>query len=242
MTTVAMVEAMVDAMANGDFDDDDDDQDQDDDDQDGGNDCAPAIADDAGVGAGAEDGAGGAPDAPDATPDKWWTRDGSPDDPHRFRVRPPMSIEASKLVDLMLAGTPGDILSDAELTQACGKATAPGSPGYSPLRTATKFCEVAGVVWRRTYKAGEIKCLPAVEIVSTSGNDLKHVYRTTRRIGRRIGSVNVSELDEPHRRECRALCAQATTLAMFSASRTTKKFIARKIEKAVDMKRLLENW
>jgi hypothetical protein len=159
-----------------------------------------------------------------------------------FRVQPSYSVESAKLISKLKGGKPGDVLTDEELAEICGKRTGPNQPGYNYLQTAIKYCERQGIVWRRLREAGAIKCLESTEIVVSSRDDMQKTHRATKRIARRLGAVKPDELDNSGRVQFAAQMSQTMTIVAFSAEKVTKKLEARKTSEPFDVQRLLENW
>lgn len=159
----------------------------------------------------------------------------------RIEHIPGVSITSSRLIDRLKTGTPGDVITDEDLTSVCGKDTRPNGKGYSSLQTAIRYCEREhNVVWRRIKGADCIKCLEWSERLEQDNKYRRHIHRTAKRSVRVVNSIDTSELKPSDQREVNIRTAQMMTLASMSSADMRKKLEARDIQEPLDMPKLLE--
>ena len=151
------------------------------------------------------------------------------------------AVETGQLIDLLKGGVPGDIFTDEQMTETCGKDTRPNCAGYNYLRTAIRYCiDHHAVVWARIREAHSIKCLSASERTELGDSRRKHIHRASKRTMSVLAAVNIGDLDDEERISHHAMVAQMGTIAMFSSTGTQKKLVARKVSEKPDVQRLLE--
>ena len=106
-----------------------------------------------------------------------------------------------KLIDKLKDGKPGDVFTDVELAELCGKNTSPGGNGYPALQTAIRYCESDGVVWRRVPGERKISCQDSMGVLNLAKHTRKHVGRQMRGSGRRLRAVNPADLPNDQARQ-----------------------------------------
>lgn len=156
-----------------------------------------------------------------------------------------MSPETQRLIEKLKEGKPGDVLTDDELREVCGKNTRVGCEGYANLWSAIRHCDREhGVAWSRVRGAWCIKCLGATELQDEDDASNKSIHRKTKRDLRRlkIATTHTNGMDDAGRTQLNLRIAQKATMLMFSSSQTRKKLDARNITKPLDMNRLLDAW
>lgn len=152
------------------------------------------------------------------------------------------SLFTVKLIDRMKAGRPGDVLTDEQLAEACGRSCAPGGDGYGNLQSAIRACRREfRVVWRRIREGGAIRCLIAGEILSGAEADRGAWHRAAKRSADKLACADPSELDETGRKRLTTEMAMAGSVVLLSRPSTLKKLEARSISKPLDFERLLES-
>jgi len=160
----------------------------------------------------------------------------------RFDHIPRMSACTMRLIDVLKKGEPGDLLTDEQLSGACGRQTAVGGDGYNNLQTAIRYCKREhGLNWARQVGAGAVKCLNGKEGVVAGRYELGVVRRRSKRAVQTLqNATTLDDLDDQERSRCNALMSQHATLAIMAQSETTKKLAARNAANPVDPKRLLQ--
>ena len=152
-----------------------------------------------------------------------------------------MRLCTSKLVDLLKDGKAGDIVTDEQMEQACGRCTQVGGKGYQNLQTAIRHViQEYHVVWRRQEGANCIKCLGSEEIVQVVGNTRRNMERAAKRVLLIANSADVNQLDGSQKARLLALTAQFSAVPIFLHRDTTKKLEARQIGPLSDNKKLLD--
>lgn len=134
-----------------------------------------------------------------------------------------ISITTVKLIEVMKVGKIGNVLTDAQLTAACGKDTGVTGDGYANLQSAIRYVRRNhSLVWERVYKEHCIKCLGSFEIVGSTRRTQRKIHKAS---GVAIGKLKVADpnaLDDEKRKEYFAQIAQFGTLRQFSSVSTTK--------------------
>lgn len=155
-------------------------------------------------------------------------------------VRTNMSLFTVKLIECLRAGKVGDVLTDEKLSAICEKDVSPNGAGYTNLDSAKKYVEREyGLVWKRIYGEGCLKCIGAAEIVANLESEVRSAGRRMRRAADRSTLVDVSSLPEADRPAAYAVATQARMMAIFS-HRDTRKQLQREERVEVDSKKLLD--
>jgi hypothetical protein len=161
---------------------------------------------------------------------------------HPFRVRPGLCVESEILLRKLKDGKPGDVLTDAELTELCGFDTSPsGGKGYSNLHTAQDRCRREyGLNWQREIGMGSIRCLQSKETKDRlRDHGIRRVRRQARRMRIEALTVKPGDLTDEERREWRAQIAAFRLAEVMVTKRTEKKLLPYCGDARVDPKRLL---
>jgi hypothetical protein len=159
----------------------------------------------------------------------------------RWTSVPGFAPATAKLIEKLSAGTVGDVLTDEELTEVCGKDCAVEGDGRRYVLSAVKHVErVKGIVWRRMRGVGTVKCLEMNERIEVALCYRRHISKSSKRAARVISTISIDSIEDGKRPGLLALMAQLGALAMFSSPDTQKKMEARGIVSPPDSKRLLE--
>lgn len=156
----------------------------------------------------------------------------------RFTRQPKYSTRTSLLIERLNGGVPGDIATDAELSEIAGTNVREGM-GMSALRSAMRFCLLHGVVWQRVRGEGLIECLDADGKIAYSDGQFRGICRKAGVATQVLGSINRDELTESRRREFDARFVQAGTLFLFANGNTTRSLADRSVSKPVDQAAVL---
>jgi len=161
-------------------------------------------------------------------------------DVERFRMVAGLGVAASKLVARLKEGRVGEGLTDEELTRVAGKDTRVGGAGYGALMTAIRRCVAEGYVWKRLRGADCIKCLDGPEILEFGETTRKAIHRASKRMTKRLGTIERDSLDEAQRRQFDTQFATQSALAVCSSTTTRKRLEVRTVKPNVDPKALIE--
>lgn len=154
---------------------------------------------------------------------------------------PGIHFISSMLVDRLKSGKPGDVITDEEMRELCGKDTRPGGDGYCYLATAIKIClKEHRVVWKRTRGAWCIKCLVLEELLLVAKTNSVRIHKTAKKSIETMQTVSLDVIPEVKRPEYLARMAQFGTIAAFTKKDTQEKMIARNICQPFDVQKMLE--
>lgn len=160
-----------------------------------------------------------------------------------FGVARGMSPSTIAIVELLKAGKPGDVLTDAALTVACGRDTRPQGVGYANLQTAIgHVLKNHGVLWERERGANAIKCLVDREKVGSADKDRRHIQRKTKHAIRKLSSVDRKALTVSENSQVNAMTAQLSAVELFSRPETRKKLEAKQAATVPDVSKLIEQF
>lgn len=152
-----------------------------------------------------------------------------------------ISPVTSKIVDRLKTGKIGDIVTDEELLNICGKDTKPHGDGYGNLGTALKILERKhGKVWMRVKGANCLKCCNSEEIADVCDSDIQRVRRRSKRANNRATLVDISILSNDDAKRFMANVAITGTIELLSKRDTAKKLMARETKTSIDLPKLLE--
>jgi hypothetical protein len=152
-----------------------------------------------------------------------------------------LHLSTVKLIEKMRDGTPGDKLTDEQLTEACGHDTRVGGRGYGYLQSAIKRCENHhGITWKRILGGDCIECLDNSGLMGLAESKRKHLRRVSKRTCRQLATADATQMGKDEKTEYLASVAQFGTLVQFAGTATTKKLVARNITEALDPARMLE--
>lgn len=144
-----------------------------------------------------------------------------------------LSPTTSKLIELLHDKPAGTTITDAEVRDALELDVSVGGAHYSHLQSAIRHVEREyGVVWRRVYKSGCLRCMGAQERIEVVRGSRRRIARASRRAANIIGSTDMNQLPETERAAARALAAQVASLAMWSDSGVTKKLESKGVSNA----------
>ena len=147
-----------------------------------------------------------------------------------------------RLIEL-LRGTDKEELTDAELTAACGRGTAVGQDGYGNLRTAMNYIlRNDGKHWKRLAGAGCIRLLSGDQTADDCITDRNHIRRTARKAVTKTQTIRLEDIPEARRPYVLSLGAQMGFLAQMSRTETTKRLEAAKVQKPLELNKLLEQF
>jgi hypothetical protein len=150
------------------------------------------------------------------------------------------SLATVKLTERLSNGTPGDVLTDEQLKETCGKDCRPNGQGYGSLATAIRRALTdKTLVWKRLAGQDAIKCLTAEEIDALSDSSRKHIHRISRRSRRQIMAAAVNG-DEELQKHLGVKLAIMGSVEACSSSRLQKKLAVRDETQPLDANRLLE--
>lgn len=140
-----------------------------------------------------------------------------------------LGVTSAALVELLRKGKPGDMLTDEQLTAACGKPTQTGGDGYQSLQRAIQHVRSNhSLVWQRIPKANAIRCLNADETVVAVGSDLKSIRRKTRRTVAKLETVDVAQIENPENKtKATVLAAMFGAIQVVASGATAKKLEVR---------------
>lgn len=149
------------------------------------------------------------------------------DELQRMHIRPGLRLETLKLIEKLKAGKIGDVLTDGELTELCGKCTRVGGEGYAYLLSAIKYVlREHGLVWRRVTGEDTIKCLDAKEVRSKAAADRQSTSRRGKRTVRQIQAV-YDTADETTRAALNRELSTHGALVAMASNKMQKKLEAR---------------
>lgn len=152
-----------------------------------------------------------------------------------------LSVFTVKLIEKLKSMEIGDTATDEELGELCGRTTAVGGRGYNSLRTAMRYVRRHfGVVIERCHRQGRVKRLGDEETITSSKGDLRSIRRRSATAMQKLAAVDRKSLDGEPLQEFNALVAQTGTLQVMSRNDATKRLAENKIDREVDMRRLLE--
>jgi|GEM_PF-1125341 len=152
-----------------------------------------------------------------------------------------MLAATARLIEKLKDGKVGTVFTDEDLSVCCGRDTSVDGNGYGLLNSAMRnVLKNNNLVWERVRGAGCVKCLGPSEIAISTASSRKHIYKSAKRALRKAAVVNREELPADERSRFGAHTAQIGAIALFSNENTTKKLVARNIEKPPDPKALME--
>jgi hypothetical protein len=159
----------------------------------------------------------------------------------RIMVPHGISLPTAKLIEKIKDGKPGDVLSDADLTAACGRPTEPEGSGYANLMSAISYVRrMHGVVWERVRAERCIKCLNPKEILSTADASAGKIRRESMKSVQKLRTIVLDNLEESERPAVLSRMAQHGTLAQFAKADSRKKFEAGNVSAAISPAKMLE--
>lgn len=156
-------------------------------------------------------------------------------------ITPGMSLATIKLIDLLKSGA--TTLTDAQLTEACGKDTRPGGNGYGSLSSAIRHCRKNhNVVWERVRMGGAIKRLDSIEAVQSVDRDRKHVNRKSKVAIQKLHVAAMSAGDDATKTDINRRAAQMGAIAALASTSALKRMecSGNGLAEKPDMHKLLE--
>ena len=147
--------------------------------------------------------------------------------------------QTARLIELLQA-TDKEVLTDEEMTAACGRQTRSGGNGYGNLHTAVGYVfRTTGVLWERIHRAGAIQRLDDKGKITCSDKHHRSGQRKTRRSVEALRAVDAEGLPAEQRRDFLATLAQRQTLLILGRTDTRKKLAARNVADPLDVRKLL---
>jgi len=142
-------------------------------------------------------------------------------------VYPRLELKTSRIVYVLLAGEPGDVILDENWPESLG-GCAPKGKSYTSLMSAERYVlRTHGIVWERVMGEGRIKCLSHGERVQTAGGKVKAAGRRALVAGRVLDATDRSALTQDERARANSLAIQAALIHKSAAGKTTRKLEAR---------------
>jgi len=140
---------------------------------------------------------------------------------------PNLHLCTRSLIMRLRGGKPGDVLTDAQLTEACGMDTSVNGPAYGYLQSAIRWClNNHRIVWERQRGMSSLKCVEHAERMSVSDGLVRRSHRMIHRGKKVLASVEMDALDDTQKRELLVRQAHIGTLDMF----TRKNAVTRLVE------------
>ena len=135
-----------------------------------------------------------------------------------------VSIHTARLVAYLSMGKPGDVLTDEQLTERCGKNTRVSGDGYSYLLTAIRYVQRHHeLAWFRIRGSNAIKGGNADEILEHSESGVSGIRRRSKKIMTQIGIARTGELDDAGMTKANVIAAQVGTMLLMTKRKTCKK-------------------
>ena len=150
-----------------------------------------------------------------------------------------MTLYSARLVEYIKAST-AEVLTDEELTKACGKDTRVGCDGYPYLATALNHLRNNGIVWGRIPRANCIKRLTTTEKHEKADGTRRHVHKQSKRALQIVQTIDVSTLTDAERKVQLVNEAQLGVLCHMSNGSMRRKLEARNVATEIDPAKLLE--
>lgn len=151
-----------------------------------------------------------------------------------------MRLSTAKLIEALKGGRAGDVLTDEQLSQHCGRPTAVGGSGYGNLQSAIRHVLTNyGICWQRVVGSGCIKCIDSGEKAQRLGRKLKHIHRTARREMKVAQTIDMHAIANDEKPEVLATIAALGVMHQFAGKRSIKALAARKATSAPDLQRML---
>lgn len=156
------------------------------------------------------------------------------------KVIPNKLEPTSKLIVKLCSGRVGDIITDDELEECCGRKTSCGNNGYGLLQTAIKRAlNDKNIVWMRIRGENKIKCINSEEISEVIKTEMKTINRRAKRTVKKSTAINMSDITDDKKAEILAYQAQMGTIYLMSKTSAQKRLQEAKIEKPLDMTNML---
>jgi hypothetical protein len=151
------------------------------------------------------------------------------EDLKRIMVPAGHSVVTAKLIEVLQRPSKiGDVISDEDLTDACGRDTRTGQKGYNNLCRAINFVlNHNGLVWKRLRDADAIKRLSAPEIEDVAKRATTSIGRAARKNVTKLQCVPLDDVPETDRTRFTSLIAQHGAIAAFSKPDIRKKLEVR---------------
>lgn len=151
-----------------------------------------------------------------------------------------LSLFTVKLIDLLKAGKVGDMLTDEELSAACGRNVSVKGDGYGNLASAIRNVRRNhGLVWDRIRGAGVIECKGFDGKLSIVDSDRKSIGRRAKRSLSVMRTIDAADVPNDKRTQLNVRLAQMGVLSAMASGNTTKAMEARTCGPVIDHKRLL---
>jgi len=155
-----------------------------------------------------------------------------------------IGLYAAKLLEFLEHRTEAGetILTDDQLTKACGFPTGVGGKGYGYLRTAIKRIRKSGVIWERINGANAIERITDdSRKVGLATNRQKRVGREAKRTLAILGCVDLQKLPDAEHAGFHAKIYINSAIASMTTKASEKKLLVRDTKTMGDPSRLLEN-
>lgn len=150
-------------------------------------------------------------------------------------------IVTAKLIEVMKAGKPDQVITDVKLRDICGRETQPGAKGYTNLLAAIRFCRRHwGMQWKRQRGQNQILCLGAMEVIDTSEKELRKIGKQANLAMETLQHLNSQELSEDEARRRNVLMAQHGAISLCSGRKMSTRLLNDNRARPLDMQKLIE--
>lgn len=143
-----------------------------------------------------------------------------------------MSVFTASLIDYLIKAEIGDVITDDEMTEVCGKDTRPNKSGYGNLKSALNYLlNNEGMVFERIRGSDAIKCLDSKETVISAEGDLKGMHKRAKKVRKKTMTVDQTQLSSEDIKRLSAVSAQVGFLELISKRDTFKKLVVKELPK-----------
>jgi hypothetical protein len=158
-------------------------------------------------------------------------------DPEDFPRLHPRSVQSAIFINLLKEGSPGDEVTDLELSELLGSKkniTGPGQKFYQTLLGAQRYVVRAyGVVWYRVRKEYCLRCGNSEEIVAKAGSARRRASKISSRAVEELSTVDRDGLGDKEKDEYNALSFQHNALSCFATTEATNALVKAKVDPQV---------
>ena len=131
-------------------------------------------------------------------------------------------LVATKLIEVLELGQPGDVLTYAELSKVAGKDVREGA-GASSLRSARRYCMKAKrIVWSPARGDQALKCLADSERLGLLEAHTRARHRSSARDAWLANAIDAQQLTVPQRQSLQTQGVLAATVALMTHGTAVK--------------------
>jgi len=152
-----------------------------------------------------------------------------------------MGIHATRAVEFLKHGKPGDTVTRERMADIIGRSCKPQEQGYGNVLSAINRVEVDfRVVWRWVRSIAAWKCLDDSERLGVTKDAKRGAVKKVRRGMRVAGTIDVASLSDEEKKEYGMVVAASGVMALCGGSGFVKRLEQVDKPKEPDMGRLIE--